>query len=443
MSDMDMASEEALIYSALYSQKIIPEMLDIVKPDDFRSPANRLVFDTILDCWDKGIELNSTTLGIELRKRGHLDAIGGPTGLLKYVSGKQSAEAMWEYHAKSVHENGVRWRIKLACTRARQLADESDVPSDEIISELDEALSEIQGVESHSIRRIDGMLDDTLEALKSPAAAPTIATGFRELDELTNGGLRPGQMIVVAARPGVGKTTLGADIVREACIRNGKTALFFSLEMSADEINTRIIAAETETRFSDMRSNSLSPAQWDDVSRKVDEFRDANIYIDDTAGLTMADIRAKTKMMAARGLDLVVIDYLQLLTSGGRVESRQQEVSGFSQSIKRLAKECGIPIIAVAQLNREVERRGEGAMPKLSDLRESGSLEQDADIVILINRPDYQNPDDARAGEVDLVVAKHRGGQIKTITIPHQLHYSKFSDYPRSTFEGFGEYEGV
>ena len=235
-------------------------------------------------------------------------------------------------------------------------------------------------------------------------------------------------MVIVAGRPGMGKSTFGVDVLRNACIRHNKTGLFFSLEMGADELTTRILAAETNTRLTDFVNGNVSDQDWELLQDDITRIGDANAYIDDTPGTTMQSIRARARQMEAQGdLDLIVVDYLQLLTSGKKVESRQQEVSEFSRQIKLLAKECDVPVIAIAQLNRGSEMRDNG-VPKASDLRESGSLEQDADIIILINRPGATNPDHERAGEVDFIVAKHRAGRAGTVTVADQLHYAKFTD---------------
>lgn len=438
----ELSSEKEVLRAAIDSPKELPAILDVVRPEDFYSPQLATMFGVVVSSWESGVELDATSLATELERQGKLDQAGGLSAVTDIAL--RSGLPNWEYHAPIVREKATRRRIIEACTSASQYAAEApDVPVDEILAKLDKQLAEAQGAESGTVKAIGDTLDATLKHLQEPDTRPRIKTGFRDLDETLSGGLRAGQLVIVAARPGVGKTTLGGDIVRNACIRQGKTALFFSLEMSTEELNARIIAAETETRFSAMQANELSPSEWEHVTNQARKFSDAKIFIDDTPGATMTDIRAKTKMLKQGGLDLVVVDYLQLLTSGKPTESRQQEVAEFSRALKRLAKECEVPIIAVAQLNRGVEQRGEGALPKISDLRESGAIEQDADVVILINRPDYQNPDDARAGEVDFIVAKHRGGPIGTVTAAHQLHYSKFSDPPRpSTPEIGGSFEG-
>jgi len=254
-----------------------------------------------------------------------------------------------------------------------------------------------------------------------------IPTGFRELDELTN-GLHGGQMIVVAARPAMGKSTLALDFARAASIGHDFPSIFFSLEMGKSEIAMRLLSAEGAIPLQNMRKGTLDPRDWTTVAATRGRINDAPLYIDDSPNMTLVEIRAKCRRLKQRaGLRMVIIDYLQLMTSGKRVESRQQEVSEFSRSLKLIAKELQVPVIALSQLNRGPEQR-QDKKPAISDLRESGSIEQDADMVILLHREDAYERESPRAGEADLIVAKHRNGPTATITVAFQGHYSRFAD---------------
>jgi replicative DNA helicase len=257
-----------------------------------------------------------------------------------------------------------------------------------------------------------------------------VPTGFHDLDELTN-GLHAGQMIIVAARPGVGKSTLAMDFLRSCSIKHHMTSAMFSLEMSKTEIVMRLLSAEAKIKLGDMRSGKMSDDDWTRLARRMGEISEAPLFIDDSPNLTMMEIRAKARRLKQKhDLKLVVIDYMQLMSSGKKVESRQQEVSEFSRSIKLLAKELEVPVVAISQLNRGPEQRTD-KRPMISDLRESGSLEQDADMVILLHRPDAFERDDPRAGEADIILGKHRNGPTATITVAHQLHLSRFVDMAR------------
>jgi replicative DNA helicase len=238
-------------------------------------------------------------------------------------------------------------------------------------------------------------------------------------------------MIIVAARPGVGKSTLALDFMRSCSIKHNKASVIFSLEMSKSEIVMRLLSAETEIRLSDMRAGRMSDEAWAKLANRVGQISEAPLFIDDSANLTMMEIRSKARRLKQKhDLQMIVVDYLQLMSSGKRVESRQQEVSEFSRQLKLLAKELDVPLVAISQLNRGPESRTD-KRPQLADLRESGSLEQDADMVMLLYRPDSQDKDDERAGEADIILAKHRGGPIDTVQVAHQLHYSKFVDMAR------------
>jgi replicative DNA helicase len=232
---------------------------------------------------------------------------------------------------------------------------------------------------------------------------------------------------MLAARPGMGKSTLGLDFARAAAIKNNATAAVFSLEMGRNEIVMRLLSSESSIGLTAMRSGKMNEADWQKLARKMSNVSNAPLFIDDSPNLTITEIRAKCRRLKQRhDLKLVVVDYLQLMTSGRKVESRQQEVSEFSRSLKLLAKELDVPVVAISQLNRGPEQRTD-KRPMLSDLRESGSLEQDSDVVILIHREEHYDKE-ARPGEADLIVAKHRNGPIATIQVSFQGHYSRFTD---------------
>ena len=267
---------------------------------------------------------------------------------------------------------------------------------------------------------------DEIEAISKGGGAEGVMSGFRDLDLLTH-GFHAGNMIVLAARPAVGKSTLGLDIARHAAIHENKCAVIFSLEMSKSEITMRMLSAEARVGLNNIRSGQLSDDDWAKLARRMGEISDAPLFIDDSPNLSMMEIRAKARRLKQRhDLKLIVIDYLQLMTSGKRVENRQQEVSEFSRQLKLMAKELDIPVIAISQLNRGPEQRTD-KRPMLSDLRESGSIEQDADVVILLHREDMYDSQN-RQGEADLHVAKHRNGPTRTIKVSAQLHFARFTD---------------
>jgi replicative DNA helicase len=258
-----------------------------------------------------------------------------------------------------------------------------------------------------------------------------VPTGFADLDQLTN-GLHGGQLIVLAGRPAMGKSTLGLDFCRAASIKHRLTSVIFSLEMSRNEITMRLLSAEARVALHHMRSGPMSDDDWTRLARTMSTVSEAPLYIDDSPNMSMMEIRAKCRRLKQRGdLRLVVIDYLQLMSSGKRVESRQQEVAEFSRSLKLLAKELDVPVVALSQLNRGPEQRTD-KRPQLSDLRESGAIEQDADMVILLHRDDAYERESPRAGEADLILAKHRNGPTSNVVVAFQGHYSRFVDMAQS-----------
>src|SRR5699024_1342324 len=281
---------------------------------------------------------------------------------------------------------------------------------------------------------LEELLQPTLDEIDAIATrgglSSGVPTGFSEFDEVTN-GLHPGQMIIVAARPGVGKSTLGLDFMRSCSIRHGMASVIFSLEMSKSEIVMRLLSAEAKIKLGAMRSGKMTDDDWTALARRMSEISEAPLFIDDSPNMTMMEIRAKARRLKQRhDLKLIVVDYLQLMTSGKKVESRQQEVSEFSRSLKLLAKELELPLVAISQLNRGPEQRTD-KRPQVSALRESGSLEQDADLVSRMHSPDSSDSNDPRAGEADLHLGKHRNGPTATITVAYPLHLSRFAALER------------
>ena len=270
-------------------------------------------------------------------------------------------------------------------------------------------------------------LDEIQENSNRPDGVYGVPTGFIDFDDMT-GGLHPGQMIVIAARPGVGKSTMAIDVARAAALHNNKSTVFFSLEMGSTEIGMRIISAEATLPMNRLKKGDLDQSEWERTIDVQQRLGNSPLFVDDSPQNTLVEIRSKCRKLKKQyGLDLIVVDYLQLMTTGRKIESRQQEVSEISRSLKLLAKELEIPIIALSQLNRGSEQRTD-KRPMISDLRESGSIEQDADIVILLHREDMYDPETPRVGEADMTIAKHRGGPTSTIPLAFSGKYSRFNN---------------
>ena len=427
-------AEQGVLGGMMLSKDAIADVVERLKPEDFYRPAHRTIYETMLELYGEGMEVDPVILGGRLDNNGLIDEIGG-LPYLHELSSKVPTSANAGYYADLVAEKAVLRRLVGAGTRIVQYG-YSGLEGAELESVVDRAQQEMFNITNESASEdymvLADLLESTMDELDDLASGAGgeggVMSGFHDLDEMTN-GFRGGQMIIVAARPGVGKSTLALDFMRSVSVQQNKASVLFSLEMSKSEVMMRVFSAEAAVPLSAMRGGKMDDGQWDKLTRRVTQIENAPIFIDDSPNLTMTEIRAKARRLAQKhNLGLIVVDYLQLMSSGKKVESRQQEVSEFSRQLKLLAKEVDVPLVAISQLNRGVEARGDDALPRVSDLRESGSLEQDADIVILINRPDSQNRDHERAGEADLILAKHRGGPIGTVRVAHQLHYSRFSE---------------
>jgi len=427
----DLAAEQCVLGAMMLSKDAIADVIETLRGTDFYRPAHEIVFDAITDLYARGEPADAITVAADLTKRGEMARIGGAPYVHTLVASVPLA-ANAGYYAHIVREKAILRRLVEAGTKIVQIGYAGEGEVDDVV---DQAQAEIYSVTEKRTTEdyaplkdiMEGALDE-IEAIDSRGDAMVgVPTGFTDLDELTN-GLHPGQMIIVAARPAMGKSTLGLDFARSASIKHGLTSCIFSLEMSRNEITMRLLSAEAKVPLHHMRNGKMTDEDWARLARKMGEVSEAPLFIDDSPNLTMMEIRAKARRLKQRhDLKLIVIDYLQLMTSGKKVESRQLEVSEFSRSIKLLAKELEIPVIAICQLNRGSEQRSD-KRPMASDLRESGSLEQDADLVILLHREDAYERESTRPGEADFIVAKHRNGPTADVVVAFQGHYSRFVD---------------
>ena len=427
----DLAAEQCVLGAMLLSKDAIADVSETIRDTDFYRPAHEIIFDAITDLYARGEPADAITVAAELTRRGEMARIGGAPYLHTLVASVPLA-ANAGYYAHIVREKAILRRLVEAGTKIVQIGYAGEGEVDDVV---DQAQAEIYQVTEKRTTEdyaplkdiMEGALDE-IEAIDSRGDAMIgVPTGFTDLDELTN-GLHPGQMIILAARPAMGKSTLGLDFARSASIKHGLTSCIFSLEMSRTEITMRLLSAEAKVPLHHMRNGKMTDDDWAKLARKMGEVSEAPLFIDDSPNLTMMEIRAKARRLKQRhDLKMIIIDYMQLMTSGKKVESRQLEVSEFSRSIKLLAKELEVPVIAISQLNRGAEQRTD-KRPMLSDLRESGSLEQDADMVILLHREDAYERESTRPGEADFIVAKHRNGPTANVVVAFQGHYSRFVD---------------
>ncbi|MGX5681733.1 replicative DNA helicase [Schumannella luteola] len=427
----DLLAEQSAIGGMLLSKDAVADVIETVRAVDFYIPKHETIFDAILTLYSHGEPTDVIAVTDELTKTGQLGRAGGAE-YLHTLTALVPTAANAGFYATIVAEKAVLRRLVEAGTRIVQMGYASE---GEVVDLVNNAQAEIYsvtgGVESEDYvpltEAVTSAIDEIEAARGRDGQMVGVPTGFTELDELTN-GLHPGQMIIIAARPAIGKSTLGLDIARSAAIKHDLPTIVFSLEMGRSEIAMRLLSAEASVPLQHMRKGTVHANDWTTIAQTRGRINDAPLYIDDSPNMTLVEIRAKARRLKQRvGLKMVVIDYLQLMTSGKKVESRQQEVSEFSRALKLLAKELEVPVIAISQLNRGPEQRAD-KKPALSDLRESGSIEQDADMVILLHRESAYEADNARAGEADLIVAKHRNGPTRTITVAFHGHFSRFSD---------------
>jgi replicative DNA helicase len=435
----DITAEQCVLGGMLLSKDAIADVVEVLRPVDFYRPAHQTVFETVIDLYGRGEPADPVTVAAELTRHGELARVGGAPYLHTLIASVPTA-ANAGYYARIVAERAILRRLVEAGTRIVQLgygaASGHGGDVDEIVDRAQAAVYDVtERRTSDDYLRLEEVLQGTLDEIEAISSRDGgmvgVPTGFKDLDELTN-GLHPGQMVIVAARPSLGKSTIALDWLRSAAIKHGLPSVIFSLEMSRNEITMRLLSAEARVPLHHMRSGTMSDEDWARLARRMGEVAEAPLFIDDSPNLTMMEIRAKARRLKQRhDLRLIVIDYMQLMTSPRKVDSRQQEVSELSRSIKLLAKELEVPVVAVSQLNRNPEQRAD-KKPQLSDLRESGAIEMDADVVLLLHREDFYEKESPRAGEADFIVAKHRNCPTDTITVAFQGHYSRFVDMAQS-----------
>ena len=427
----DDVAEQSVLGGMLLSKDAIADVVESLRASDFYKPAHETIYEAILSLYGHGSPADVITVADELKKRGELTRVGGASYIHTLIASVPTA-ANAQYYAEIVKEHAIMRRLIEAGTKIAQLGYANETEVDTLV---DQAQAEIYAVTDGNAKEdyvsFSEALEETINEIDANSNRPDgvygVPTDFIEFDELT-GGLHGGQMIVIAARPGVGKSTLALDIARSASIHHQMTTVFFSLEMSRTELAMRILSAEGKISMGRLKKGDLDTEGWTNLATLQGRIDSAPLFLDDSPNMTLMEIRAKCRRLKQRNdLKLVVLDYLQLMSSGKKVESRQQEVSEFSRSLKLLAKELDVPVIALSQLNRGSEQRTD-KRPMVSDLRESGSIEQDADMVILLHREDMYNPESDRVGEADMIIAKHRGGPTRTIPLAFSGKYSRFNN---------------
>lgn len=424
-------AEESLLGAMMISKDAVLTASEIVDMDDFYRDSNREVYRAITNLYSQGEPVDPVTVAEELKKMGSLEKVGGKVFIHSLVSNVPIA-ANARYYATIVNNNALLRRLINAATRIATMGYE--VPSD-IESTIDKAEQLIFDVSKQRHKSkpssLKELLAETFEQIEklydSKSYMTGLPTGYIEFDKKT-AGLQPSDLIVVAARPAMGKTSFVLGIAQHVALVEKKALAIFSLEMSKQQLTQRLMCSEARIDASRLRSGTLRDEDWPKLSRAVGRLAEAQIFIDDTASITLLELRAKIRrLMARQELSLIIVDYLQLMQAGVNYENRQQEISDISRSLKILGRELNIPVIAVSQLSRAVEQRT-NKRPMLADLRESGAIEQDADLVVFIYRDEVYNEDTEDRGIAEVIIGKHRNGPTGMVKMAFLEQYTKFTN---------------
>jgi replicative DNA helicase len=428
-------AEESLLGAMLLSRDAIAAAVEVVTADDFYKPAHGHVYDAITALFGQGEPVDPVTVSEQLRRAGLLDAIGGPASLVALQAGTPAVGSAARY-GRIVEEHAMLRRL---IGVAGEIAELGYDPPDDVALAVDRAESLVFDVAQRrvtdSLAPLRELLEqklDHLEMLYERGESITgVPTGYTDLDERL-AGLQPSNLVIVGARPSMGKTSFALGLAAHAALEAHTPVLFFSLEMSHLELTQRLLCAEARVDATRMRNGRLHESDWPKISHAVGRLAEAPMYIDDNPHLTVMEIRAKARRLKSRagGLGLIVIDYLQLMTGRHNAENRQVEVSEMSRGLKILARELEVPVVALSQLSRNLEMRAD-KRPQLADLRESGSLEQDSDVVMFIYREELYNPETADRGTAEIIVSKHRNGPTGAIRLAFLDHYTRFANMAR------------
>ena len=432
-------AEQSVLGAMLIEKEAIPKVMEILRDTDFYREAHRVIFNAMLELYNKNEAVDMITVTEILKRDNKLEDVGGIAYVTSLANTVPTA-ANVTYHASIIEEKSILRQLVSVSTQIASMGYEANDDVKNIIDSAESKILEISNrKKTADFTPINEIVLDSfksIEALMDNKNGLTgLPTGFEDLDNLTS-GLHGSDFIILAARPSMGKTAFALNVVQNVAIRAAKkvggapkTVAFFSLEMSKEQLVQRMLCAEANIDSQRLRIGELRDEDWAMLINTADTLSSANIYIDDTAGITAMDMRSRARRLKAEhGLDLIVVDYLQLMQGSGKKNNsgdRQQEVSEISRSLKALARELDVPVIALSQLSRSVEAR-QVKRPMLSDLRESGSLEQDADIVAFLYREDYYNPETENKNITELIIAKHRNGPVDTVNLFFHKQYTKF-----------------
>ena len=433
--------EEAVLGAMMIDKKGVDEVIDILQSDAFYKDAHKHIFEAIFQLFTDSQPIDLLTVSAQLKKNAKLELAGGDFYLIQLTQ-KIASSAHIEFHSRIILQKYIqRSLIRISS----EIIEESYDETTDVFDLLDKAESKLYEVTQGNIKRSSETAQSLviqakkrIEEIANKEGLSGIATGFEKLDKITS-GWQPSDLVIIAARPGMGKTAFVLSMARNIAIDFGHPVALFSLEMSSVQLITRLISSETGLSSEKLRTGKLEKHEWEQLSVKVKDLEKAPLFIDDSPSLSIFDLRAKARRLASQhGIKLIIVDYLQLMTAGGNGKgggNREQEISTISRNLKALAKELEVPVIALSQLSRAVETRGSSKRPLLSDLRESGAIEQDADIVSFIYRPEYykiEEWDDEEqsptAGQAEFIIAKHRNGSLENIRLKFIGNLGKFDN---------------
>jgi len=432
--------EEAILGALMLERDALTNVIEILKPNSFYKDANRHIFEAIIHLFNNSEPVDIKTVVHQLRKNGVLEIVGGAYYVSELTT-KVNSAANIEYHARIIAEQSIKRELIRIAGEIQQESYEDTTDVFKLLDKAEQALFDVS--EAHIRKNYDKMSSllhkaiEEIEKRKDQQDGLTgVASGFTALDRITS-GWQPSDLVIIAARPGMGKTAFVISALRNAAVDFGKPVALFSLEMSSIQLVNRLISAEAELESDKIKKGDLADYEWEQLLHKTSKLSEAPIFIDDTPGLSILELRAKSRRLVAQhGVTLLIIDYLQLMTgdtskSGGG--NREQEIASISRALKGIAKELNVPVIALSQLSRAVETRGGDKRPQLSDLRESGSIEQDADMVMFLYRPEYYGIDQDEngmplAGTGEVIIAKHRNGKLENIQLKFIGKFTKFED---------------
>lgn len=428
-------AEQSVLGAMLIDHEAVVKAIETLRPQDFYRDANAHIYEAIVNLFDRSEAVDLITLSEELRQSGLLDQVGG----VSYVAGLANSvptSANVEYYARIVQEKSLLRSLISASTRIAQMGYEGDEEIESLLDKAEQMIFEVSQRKTYSgFVPLKTILMQTFERIEflyqSKGGITGVPSGFADLDKLTS-GFQNSDLIIVAARPSMGKTSLCLNIAQNASVRKKLPVALFSLEMSREQLVTRMLCGEAMVDQQKVRTGKLSDEDWQKLTQAAGPLSQAPLFIDDSPGISVVEMRAKCRRLKSEhGLSLVVLDYLQLMQGSRRSENRQQEISDISRSLKALARELQVPVIALSQLSRAVEQRQE-KKPMMSDLRESGSLEQDADLVMFIYRDEYYKQEESeKRGIAEIIVAKQRNGPTGSVELAFLKEYTKFVDLVR------------